>query len=113
MTKPSSRSAVKSVLIEKLSGHSFKLLLYALKSGGVKVSDARLLGMGYSTFYRNLIPLIELGLLREAKVVGSKKIYMLTNLGKDVALKLKEIDGLLVSYLKSMKMDVGEVERSL
>ena len=104
---------MKSVLVEKLSGHSFKLLLFALKSGGIKVSDARLLGMGYSTFYRNLIPLIEFGLLRESEIVGSKKIYMLTDLGKDVAFRLKEIDGLLVSHFRLEGANTRGVERAL
>jgi predicted transcriptional regulator len=81
-------------LIEDISRHGITILLFLLTQERVVVSDARRLNIGYSTFYRSLIPLIRMGLIKE-EGEGARKAFKLTELGRQVALKLKEVDDLL------------------
>lgn len=81
-------------MIEDISRHGITILLFLLTKERVVVSDARRLNIGYSTFYRSLIPLIRMGLIEE-EGEGARKAFKLTELGRQVALKLKEVDDLL------------------
>lgn len=86
-------------LIEDISRHGVTILLFLLTQERVIVSDARRLNIGYSTFYRSLIPLIRMGLIEE-ETEGARKAFKLTELGRQVALKLKEIDDMLKASVK-------------
>ncbi|MEM2739461.1 MAG: hypothetical protein QXQ29_01490 [Candidatus Bathyarchaeia archaeon] len=83
-------------MIEDISRHGITILLFLLTQEKIIVSDARRLNIGYSTFYRSLIPLIRMGLIEE-EGEGARKVFKLTELGRQVALKLKEVDDLLRS----------------
>ncbi|MCS7113175.1 MAG: hypothetical protein RMJ00_05055 [Nitrososphaerota archaeon] len=86
-------------MIEDISRHGVTILLFLLTQERVIVSDARRLNIGYSTFYRSLIPLIRMGLIEE-EGEGVRKVFKLTDLGRQVALKLKEVDDLLKTSVK-------------
>lgn len=86
-------------MIEDISRHGVTILLFLLTQERIIVSDARRLNIGYSTFYRSLIPLIRMGLIEE-EGEGVRKVFKLTDLGRQVALKLKEVDDLLKTSVK-------------
>jgi len=86
-------------LIEDISRHGITILLFLLTQERVVVSDARRLNIGYSTFYRSLIPLIRMGLIEE-EGEGARKAFKLTELGRQIALKLKEVDDLLKTSVR-------------
>lgn len=86
-------------MIEDISKHGILILLSLLIQEKVTVSDARRLNIGYSTFYRSLIPLIRMGLIEE-EGEGARKAFRLTEFGKQIALKLKEVDDLLKASVK-------------
>lgn len=86
-------------MIEDISRHGITILLFLLTQERVVVSDARRLNIGYSTFYRSLIPLIRMGLIEE-EGEGARKAFKLTELGRQIALKLKEVDDLLKTSVR-------------
>ncbi|GEM_PF-1518740 len=89
------------MVVENLGKYGSIILLHLYNNGKIMISDARHLGMGYGTFYRSLIPLLQMDLIKEKKSSsGAKRVFVLTDLGKKVASKLKEIDELLNSVAK-------------
>jgi len=86
----------KKLVVERLGDNELKLLIHLIKTGSMKVSDARSLGMGYGTFYRALYTLRDLNLVKEEVIKGVERRIRLNEKGEKVAEKLLEIDRILV-----------------
>ena len=86
----------KKLVVERLGDNELKLLIHLIKTGSMKVSDARSLGMGYGTFYRALYTLKDLQLIEEDITKGVERRIRLSEKGRKVAEKLLEIDRILV-----------------